>query len=197
MFSVRTAIFISISALLFGKTVLADSTFAGCFADDLTFDSAVDATAASSPQACSDGDNNYNCQCGTNSLSGFNSVSTCAATSYFIYTHPAAAQASGLARRQERLERAHARASSYCPSGLTACKVSPLVDEYECIDTNAELESCGGCLYGQMGNSTSTAGQDCTSIGAKLGASTCINGQCVASACQEGRDLANGQCVGA
>ncbi|OCF41505.1 hypothetical protein I317_04708 [Kwoniella heveanensis CBS 569] len=257
MFS-RTAIFALTSALYFGKTVLADTTFAGCFLNDGRFDEAVDPTAAATPEICAascstfdfyqysatftntnnvkqcrcltsypagtalgtgtqgsctapfdvrtisttfgfidcastvtfnsdgqtsatvsspkdcydqcrsqyvavfwkDSNDNYNCQCGTNGLNDYDAVNTCATNSYFIYNHPAAAKASGLARRRERLERAHARSFSFCPSGSTACKVSPVGDEYECIDTSAELESCGGCLYGEVGNSTSIAGQE-------------------------------------
>ncbi|WVQ96852.1 hypothetical protein IAU59_003959 [Kwoniella sp. CBS 9459] len=292
MLTTRSALLALTSALYFGQTVLADTTFAGCFYNDGNFDETVDPYAAATPEACSDscgtlpfysysatftdindqkecrcltgypsssalGTGNpdtcilydvrtisttfdlvdcassvtynddgqtsavvgsvkecyaqcasqyiavfwksstgdYRCQCGAYSIEDYEPIATCDADNYFIYSHPASAQASGLARRRARLERAHARSFTYCPSGLTACKVSPTGDEYECIDPNAELESCGGCLYGEVGNSSSVVGQDCSTMGAKLGASTCINGQCVASACQQGRTLVKGQCL--
>jgi hypothetical protein len=49
-----------------------------------------------------------------------------------------------------------------CPSEMEACPVQGLTDNsesdnYECVDTSTELESCGGCT--SLGN-----GQDCTNI---------------------------------
>lgn len=48
-----------------------------------------------------------------------------------------------------------------CPSEMEACPVKGLTgnlsDNYECVDTSTELESCGGCTT--LGN-----GQDCTRI---------------------------------
>ncbi|WVW83326.1 hypothetical protein I302_105345 [Kwoniella bestiolae CBS 10118] len=63
-----------------------------------------------------------------------------------------------------------------CPEGSRACKVGPGVAsqlDYECIATDEELESCGGCLFGDMipggklsdlGEVSNAAGTDCTQI---------------------------------
>nr|XP_018264050.1 uncharacterized protein I303_03928 [Kwoniella dejecticola CBS 10117]OBR86208.1 hypothetical protein I303_03928 [Kwoniella dejecticola CBS 10117] len=63
-------------------------------------------------------------------------------------------QPSGIARRQARAKRLleERKDTSLCPGGKTACNI---LDgdglSFECIDTDAELESCGGCLYGEFG----------------------------------------------
>jgi hypothetical protein len=89
----------------------------------------------------------------------------------------ASAQASGLARHNLQAERRRAAEAdvSLCPANLTACRVSGTEDGYEvrpvlesasagrvrartdvlplllrhlqCLDTQSELESCGGCLH--------------------------------------------------
>ncbi len=54
-----------------------------------------------------------------------------------------------------------------CPlKGLTATS-----NDYECLDTDAELESCGGCA--SIG-----AGQDCTAIEGVWNVA-CTTGSCV------------------
>ncbi|KAB5595774.1 Pria protein [Ceratobasidium theobromae] len=68
---------------------------------------------------------------------------------------------------------------SMCPAGLTACSIAGLSkDEYECVDTLADLKSCGGCL------SVGT-GQDCTAI-PHVGVSSCTGGSCVVLSCEQG-----------
>lgn len=52
------------------------------------------------------------------------------------------------------------RAVTLCPQGLEACPIKGLMTstgDYECLDTAAELTSCGGCA-------STGAGQDCTAI---------------------------------
>ncbi|KAK6908296.1 hypothetical protein I203_102297 [Kwoniella mangroviensis CBS 8507] len=118
---------------------------------------------------------------------------------YFLFYHSQAAQASGLTRRRARdlrelQARRFKREIEYCPYGLTACNVDGHSGNYECLDTNTELQSCGGCFYGQYSNHTSVVGEDCTTTGAALGASSCIHGKCVASACKKGLALVGGKC---
>lgn len=52
-----------------------------------------------------------------------------------------------------------ARTITLCPSNLEACPIKGLAvsGDYECLDTTAELTSCGGCA-------STGAGQDCTAI---------------------------------
>ncbi|WWC91991.1 uncharacterized protein L201_006945 [Kwoniella dendrophila CBS 6074] len=92
---------------------------------------------------------------------------------------------------------------SFCPVGLKACKLSGNDDDFafECLNVNTELESCGGCLYGDYGISNQlphqTYGQDCTSLpGVAMGAVTCTSGECVAYACEQGYELGlNSTCI--
>ncbi|WVF70004.1 hypothetical protein IAT40_004790 [Kwoniella sp. CBS 6097] len=139
------------------------------------------------------------------------SVSGCTDnTRYYTYmletslnTHEAGAygdEASTFVRRQlrERIQIARDRAlRAICPNHMTACKVSS-ADEasFECIDTLAELESCGGCVHGEFNNATGIIGSDCSnSVGVAFGASTCQDGQCVAFACKKGYTLIDGECI--
>ncbi|WVQ65884.1 uncharacterized protein L199_004062 [Kwoniella botswanensis] len=141
----------------------------------------------------------YTCHCAAGGLEMVGDSVTCATNTYFAFYHSADAQASSLSRRTSREIREFkaqqlARRTEYCPYGLTACNVRGHSGNYECLDVHSELESCGGCMYGQYGNATAAVGQDCTNIGAALGASTCVNGQCVASACKKGLKLVHGKC---
>ncbi|WWD04760.1 hypothetical protein V865_002831 [Kwoniella europaea PYCC6329] len=141
----------------------------------------------------------YTCHCAQEGLQSTGNSGTCAANEYFVFDHSPEAQASSLARRRSRETREYKaqqqqRRTEYCPYGLTACNVGGYSGNYECLDIHSELESCGGCMYGQYGNATAVVGQDCTNIGATLGASSCVNGQCVALACKRGLKLVDGKC---
>lgn len=68
--------------------------------------------------------------------------------------------------------------TSLCPTGLDACPVSGLTGDYECLDTDTELESCGGCT-------TLGRGQDCTSITGAWNVG-CEQGTCVVYTCAGG-----------
>lgn len=77
-----------------------------------------------------------------------------------------------------------------CPKGLDACPISGLVSgDYECLDTTAELESCGGCA--SIGR-----GQDCTAIKGAWNVG-CELGSCKVYTCFEGYLLSadNKSCV--
>jgi hypothetical protein len=45
---------------------------------------------------------------------------------------------------------------AHCPAPLTACAIPGHAEGFECIDTTAELESCGGCTAGVFGDSNTT-----------------------------------------
>ncbi|GAA5857591.1 hypothetical protein JCM8547_004285 [Rhodosporidiobolus lusitaniae] len=68
-----------------------------------------------------------------------------------------------------------------CPVGETACPIFPRMGTYECLDTNSELESCGGCL-------SKGDGEDCTAIKGAQGV-TCQSGSCIVFTCQPGWEL--------
>jgi hypothetical protein len=57
-------------------------------------------------------------------------------------------------REQIRLD-AQREAGKLCPNTARACLTSPGAVAYECIETDDELESCGGCLYGEFGQASS------------------------------------------
>ncbi|KAI0801269.1 hypothetical protein C8Q74DRAFT_1435702 [Fomes fomentarius] len=89
-------------------------------------------------------------------------------------------------------KRAKARNVSLCPNGLQACPIAGLTgltDDWECLDTANELESCGGCA-------STGAGQDCTAIPGAWNVA-CKEGKCVVFTCADGylRSLDNKSCV--
>lgn len=113
--------------------------------------------------------------------------------------HPTPSQGSHHKKRDEQRRLAISDANDevaernafYCPAPMTACPVVASASNatasslstspewsYECIDTQAELESCGGCL-------SEGQGQDCTAIaGAKnVG---CGAGRCEVYSCLTG-----------
>ncbi|RSH94499.1 hypothetical protein EHS25_004302 [Saitozyma podzolica] len=129
----------------------------------------------------------FNCFCG---FEIGDSYSDCSNTGYAY--NSVSASASGNAQRRRRfdvLPKNRLAARSLCPDGLSACRVAPGRDAYECIDTQTELESCGGCLLGEVipeqrrtssaqhRFNTTTSGVDCNTLEGYL---TCANGACVA-----------------
>lgn len=76
--------------------------------------------------------------------------------------------------------------SIYCPNDMTACTVPTAsgVWAWECLDTQTELESCGGCL-------STGAGKDCTSIAHAVSVG-CEEGACVVHSCKTGFAAVNG-----
>ncbi|WVQ86968.1 hypothetical protein IAS59_000688 [Cryptococcus gattii] len=148
----------------------------------------------------------YGCSCGDETtVSG--SPSYCGLGSFYAYSHPAAAAASGLSRRKHANERIQAQRRSEmirerqwdCPTGMNACNVNGVVNSWECVDSTSDIESCGGCTYGDYNpsrNSSESTGVDCTALpGVLRGSVTCSNGQCEAFACKRGWTLRNGQCT--
>ncbi|KAG0151684.1 hypothetical protein CROQUDRAFT_71416 [Cronartium quercuum f. sp. fusiforme G11] len=84
--------------------------------------------------------------------------------------------------RSRRVKRAQLP-MGLCPAGLNACPISPFSASkgYECIDTQEEIESCGGC-------SSTGEGLNCNTIpGVKYAG--CAVGQCLAFECETGFNL--------
>lgn len=129
------------------------------------------------------------------------SGSGCTSSSNYVYTHSAAAAASQLARREEKAKLAREQvalnANPYCPATYTACYVSEDNDDgYECLRPDVELESCGGCRFGEYASANTTLGVDCTSIAGVLPSGvTCNKGHCVISQCRRGFRLVDGECL--
>ncbi|WVR06262.1 hypothetical protein IAU60_003292 [Kwoniella sp. DSM 27419] len=112
------------------------------------------------------------CRCGSYGLVDM-TVNQCeqtiAQSAFYVYSHPPAAMASQMSKRQVRVqlanEKAFLQSHYYCPAGLTPCRViSSESQDYECLDTSTELESCGGCLYGSVDDTATIVGQDCSAI---------------------------------
>ncbi|WVQ93030.1 hypothetical protein IAU59_000094 [Kwoniella sp. CBS 9459] len=145
---------------------------------------------------------NYVCSCvaGSTINDAAADPANCDAYTQFAYTHSADAAASGLARRhmRERLEQLRLESQKLCPGQMKACKLEEMSDTYECVDTTSELESCGGCLFGEFGkdDAISPIGTDCSTLaGVSLGAATCRDSVCEAYACNRGYELVSGECV--
>lgn len=105
--------------------------------------------------------NTQECQC----FDTFNSVpeTQCHVYATYVWQYGPNVVVSNVARRRRREAAAQkaltASAAPHCPLGLSACRVAPtLVDHasYECINPLTELESCGGCVYGEMGTGNAT-----------------------------------------
>lgn len=87
--------------------------------------------------------------------------------------------------------------SLLCPAYLTPCPMYvplsivsrltyrfPRMGTYECLETDNDLESCGGCA-------SRGEGKDCTAIKGAIRV-RCYKGQCLVVACQPGLILVNG-----
>ncbi|WOO79107.1 Protein priA [Vanrija pseudolonga] len=136
----------------------------------------------------------------------------CATNSFFFYEGPGGGPIpSGNGRRRAEEKRlaeqiALIDAHPHCPVGKDACNVSENPEDgYECINTDTELESCGGCKYGYYSNvaanSTYTFSQvapgvNCAQLpNVARGAATCQDGTCKVTACKKGFQLLHGNCV--
>ncbi|KAJ8463390.1 hypothetical protein ONZ51_g10287 [Trametes cubensis] len=80
-------------------------------------------------------------------------------------------------------KRAHSksRAASLCPNGLDACPISGLsglTGDFECVDIQNDIQSCGGCV-------STGVGKDCTAIDGSWNVG-CNNGKCVVFTCAAG-----------
>ncbi|KAL7419598.1 hypothetical protein Q5752_005510 [Cryptotrichosporon argae] len=139
----------------------------------------------------------YSCYCSDYdpvTIEGGTSLVTSCYQNLMYYTHSAAAQASGLARRRNR-DRLARRQLEPCPQGLTACATDG-AGGYECLDTMNDLDSCGGCTGATFGNASAATGVDCNTLpGVALGGTTCAAGVCNVYACLTGYDLVDGTCV--
>ncbi|WWC88537.1 uncharacterized protein L201_003448 [Kwoniella dendrophila CBS 6074] len=88
--------------------------------------------------------------------------------------------------------------NSSCPNPLKACQVQNDSKSFQCIDPQFAITSCGGCIHGDFGgSSTLTSAVDCTKIeGVAEGGVICSLGQCKAYRCLDGYKLADGNtCV--
>ncbi|KAJ7117893.1 hypothetical protein C8R43DRAFT_1099254 [Mycena crocata] len=89
------------------------------------------------------------------------------------------------------------QSSSKCHKGSTACTVpGRIASSWECINTQNDLESCGGCLYSHHSNALEPVGKDCSAIRGVSDVS-CIGGECVVHKCMTGYNIVgqHSECV--
>lgn len=80
-------------------------------------------------------------------------------------------------------------ASHICPTNWTSCPVTQGKDTfYECVNTDQDLESCGGCA------SVDGSGVDCTVLPG-ISSVSCSRGVCEAASCLRGYALNGTTCV--
>jgi len=76
-----------------------------------------------------------------------------------------------------------------CPQGLSVCGVlGRSTNAWDCVDTQSDLESCGGCAIPLRGNGPHGDGEDCTSLPGVSDVS-CIRGECMVHRCMPGYDI--------
>lgn len=93
------------------------------------------------------------------------------------HSRPPAPQPSGQYERRSELKSRDV--VTLCPVGLDACPILGLTSsDYECVDTQADLESCGGCA--SIGE-----GDDCSAIDGAWNVG-CENGVCIIYTCAAG-----------
>lgn len=133
-----------------------------------------------------------NCRCGRYPVR-YSSSACRRDNTFYVFNQPPPPTAAPRARAR-RLDAELARLAQEhpeCPPGRTACPVEG--GGYECIDTDTELESCGGC---RVPGSSAPAGIDCTALpGVHPHAVTCTRGRCVTFRCKPGFTLRKGKCV--
>lgn len=78
-----------------------------------------------------------------------------------------------------------------CDAGRTACALPGNKFGFECLDTAADVESCGGCAFPLPG---AKKGQDCTAIPNAADVS-CVGGACVIDSCLKGYIVNGEACV--
>ncbi|KAG8902046.1 Dihydroxyacetone synthase [Tulasnella sp. 408] len=71
--------------------------------------------------------------------------------------------------------------NTLCPSGFTSCPRLTGTGGSDCVDTESDAESCGGCV----GADGEGAGTDCTAAEG-VSATRCVKGSCVVDSCRKG-----------
>ncbi|WVQ98491.1 hypothetical protein IAU59_005617 [Kwoniella sp. CBS 9459] len=139
-------------------------------------------------------DNQITCRCATN-RPPLNAPAACRKGNSFLYSHRVPSQA--ISKRDEQLVLEFNKEEQLCPDGMETCLV-PYADG-KSFET--ELESCGGCLFGEVvqadnAQNRNVSGTDCSAlIGPSLGGITYEAGKCAATSCDEGYAVEGDECV--
>ncbi|TCD63411.1 Dihydroxyacetone synthase [Steccherinum ochraceum] len=106
----------------------------------------------------------------------------------------AAACPSSVAAAPVKRDLEYAKRNSVCKVGYTACGVFGKSQAWECVDTQSDLESCGGCTVPLTFGSSRDV--DCTAIQGVSDVS-CVAGRCAVGRCLAGytRSYDNSYCI--
>eukprot|EP00914_Ancora_sagittata_P010696 GHVO01020792.1.p1 GENE.GHVO01020792.1~~GHVO01020792.1.p1 ORF type:complete len:195 (-),score=12.47 GHVO01020792.1:187-771(-) len=76
-----------------------------------------------------------------------------------------------------------------CKPGWTACGISGgRKNDWECVNTHDDLESCGGCPFDTTSLTSDVIGVDCTTLPGVADVS-CVSGICDVTKCMEGFEI--------
>ncbi|KAJ3527790.1 hypothetical protein NMY22_g9650 [Coprinellus aureogranulatus] len=80
-----------------------------------------------------------------------------------------------------------------CPVGHSVCGIlGRATGSWECVNTQKDLESCGGCIVSATEEENQEEGQDCTAIEGAADVS-CVKGSCVVGQCIDGYTVSPGK----
>ncbi|KAF8063370.1 hypothetical protein FPV67DRAFT_1672398 [Lyophyllum atratum] len=83
----------------------------------------------------------------------------------------------------------HYGTDKQCPKGLSACGVlGRSAKSWECLNTQTDLESCGGCIIPLYNGQVGPEGVDCTAI-AGVSDVSCVKGGCLVHRCMPGYEV--------
>ncbi|TEB26460.1 hypothetical protein FA13DRAFT_1890178 [Coprinellus micaceus] len=83
-------------------------------------------------------------------------------------------------------------AMANCPVGQTVCGIlGRAAGSWECVNTQSDLESCGGCAISATNEANDGEGQDCTAIEGVADVA-CVGGGCQVRKCLDGYEVSPG-----
>ena len=84
--------------------------------------------------------------------------------------------------------------SMHCTRGFTACPRFTGRDGWDCVDTRADAEMCGGCVKmdDPESETPSGKGRDCTAL-PNVSIVQCKKSQCVVESCRKGYEVSEDQ----
>nr|XP_019008870.1 uncharacterized protein I206_06556 [Kwoniella pini CBS 10737]OCF47651.1 hypothetical protein I206_06556 [Kwoniella pini CBS 10737] len=95
----------------------------------------------------------YGCVCDP---SGPVTTGACGFGQFYGFSHSASASQNAQSRKRQQLLLKASQdriGRTFCPGSMKACVIPGSESSWECIDPQTELESCGGCAYGEYTSS--------------------------------------------
>ncbi|KIO28224.1 hypothetical protein M407DRAFT_22557 [Tulasnella calospora MUT 4182] len=124
-----------------------------------------------------------NCQVSKGTLPDYTTTCNMVASNSCPSTTPGGPRGSLITRKRRDMQ---------CPNGFDACSRYSGRGGFDCVDTQSDPESCGGCV-GLDGKGTGT---DCTAIKG-VSVTRCVKRSCVIDSCRKGwvKSLGGASCV--